>query len=79
MTLAVLGGSLPKAFAQTLQEHKGKVGQSYDKIIIELGVDKPVAKKAAPAVQETAVEGVIVVQDEVVEDPIDVGSEMDDA
>lgn len=60
MTLAVLGGTLPKSFTQTLQRHKGKVGQSYDKIILELGVDKPVekavAKKSDPVVVEEAVE-----------------------
>jgi hypothetical protein len=60
ITLAILGGALPKSFTQTLQRHKGKVGQSYDKIILELGVDKPaekaVAKKSAPVVVEEAVE-----------------------
>jgi len=66
MTLAILGGALPKTFTQTLQKHKGKVGQSYDKIILELGTipEKPAApKKTAEPV-------------EVVEE---VASEMDDA
>ena len=52
MTLAVLGGALPKSFAQTLQRHKGKIGQSYDKVILELGalVEKPApTKKVEPA------------------------------
>jgi hypothetical protein len=50
MTLAILGGALPKQTALTLQRHKGKVGQSYDKIILELtpAPEKPV-KKPAPA------------------------------
>ena len=60
MTLAILSGALPKSFAQTLQRHKGKVGQSYDKIILELGVDKPMekpaVKKSDPVVVEEAVE-----------------------
>jgi hypothetical protein len=50
MTLAVLGGTLPKQFIQTLLLHKGKVGQSYDKIILELVVEKPAKKIAEPAV-----------------------------
>ena len=54
MTLAILGGALPKQFVQTLLLHKGKVGQSYDKIILELGVEKsgekPVKKTAEPAI-----------------------------
>ena len=66
MTLAVLGHALPKSFAQTLQIHKGKVGQSYDKIILELGLpsEKPPVKKVDPVVVEEAAE---------------VGSEMDES
>jgi len=71
MTLAVLGNALPKSFAQTLHRYKGKLGQSYDKIILELGgmVEKPVVKKADPVAAEPVVTG----------DVIEVASEMDDS
>ena len=77
MTLAILGGALPKQFAETLQKYKGKVGQSYDKIILELG---PIPEKAKPKAKP--VENAIVVEEEdpiedVVEDAIEVGSEME--
>ena len=55
MTLAVMSGVLPQSFVQTLQRHKGKLGQSYDKIILELGAEKrekPV-KKSEAVVQDT--------------------------
>jgi hypothetical protein len=90
IVLAVLGGSLPKSFAQTLQRHKGKVGPSYDKIVIELGVEKPVVKKAAPVTAaaeeiiedapEDAPEDVPedAVMEEAVEEAIEVRSDMDD-
>lgn len=75
VTLAVLGGVVPKTVAQTLLLHKGKVGQSYDKVIVELGtvVEKPVVK-----VTKT-VEPEVVVEDAVVGDGIEVASQMDDA
>jgi hypothetical protein len=65
MTLAILGGALPKTFAQTLQRHKGKVGQSYDKIILELGTPgkESIKKTLDPAV---------------IEDDIDVASPMEE-
>ena len=40
LTLAVLAGVMPKSFAQTLQKFKGKVGHSYDKLILELEPEK---------------------------------------
>jgi hypothetical protein len=71
IVLAILGGALPKTFTPLLQKFKGKVGQSYDKIILELGAvaEKPaVAKKAVmPIVEKEA------------QEEIEVGSEMDDA
>jgi uncharacterized membrane protein YsdA (DUF1294 family) len=78
MTLAVLGGVVPKTFAQTLLRHKGKVGQSYDRVIVELGVvvEKPVVKVAKPAETEVITD---VVEDVVVGDAIEVASQMDDA
>jgi hypothetical protein len=84
IVLAVLGGSLPKSFAQTLQRHKSKIGPSYDKIIIELGVEKPAVKKTAP-VASAAAEEIIedapedaVMEEIVAEEAIEVRSEMDD-
>ena len=71
IVLAVLGGALPKTFTPLLQKYKGKLGQSYDKVILELGAvaEKPVvAKKAATPIVER----------DVLEE-IEVGSEMDDA
>jgi len=70
MTLAVLGGALPKSFAQNLQQHKGKVGQSYDKVILELGV---VPEKPAPAKKPE------IVQEPVMEDMVEVAPEMGDS
>lgn len=68
ITLAILGGALERAVAERLVKVKGKVGQSFDKIILELGTvaekEKEKAKKAA------AVSEAIVVED-VIEDPID--------
>ena len=77
MTLAILGGALPKQFAETLYKYKGKVGQSYDKIILELG---PIPDKAKPKAKP--MENAVVVEDEdpiedIVEDAIEVGSEME--
>ena len=68
MTLAILGDMLPRTFAQTLQRHKGKLGQSYDKIILELGslVEKPAVKKLEPVVEQP-------------EDAVEVGFTMDDS
>jgi hypothetical protein len=71
MTLAVLGGTLPKTFSQTLLRHKGKVGQSYDKIILELGVEKPVEKSVAKKVEPAVVMEV--------EENVEVVSPMEDA
>jgi len=49
MVLAVLGGALPKSFTQTLLHHKGKAGQSFDKLLLELGVEsKPAEKVMVP-------------------------------
>jgi hypothetical protein len=78
MTLAVLGGVVPKTFVQTLLRHKGKVGQSYDKVIVELGVvvEKPVVKVVKTVEPEVISD---VVEDAVVEDAISVASQMDDA
>ena len=78
MTLAVLGGVVPKTFAQTLLRHKGKVGQSYDRVIVELGVvvEKPVVKVAKPAETEVITD---VVEDVVGGDAIEIASQMDDA
>jgi hypothetical protein len=75
MVLAVLGGALPKSFAQTLLHHKGKAGQSFDKLLYELGVEsKPVEKAVEPkpvaAVEQ--VEPVVVEEEEQVE--VEVGS-----
>jgi hypothetical protein len=68
MTLAILSGALPKSFVQTLQRHKGKVGQSYDKIILELGVDKSMekaaVKKSDPVVVEEAVDVASQIEDD---------------
>jgi hypothetical protein len=69
MTLAVLGSALPKAFAQTLQRHKGKVGQSYDKIILELGT--PAEKPGKEPIKKT-------LDPALIEDPTDVASQMED-
>jgi hypothetical protein len=76
MTLAVLGGSLPKTFTQTLLQYKGKVGQSYDKIILELGMEKPVVKKVAPVAVVEDEEDIVV--EAVIHDEIEVESEMGD-
>jgi hypothetical protein len=38
MTLGVIASSLPKTIGQTLLQHKGKLGQSYDKVVLELGI-----------------------------------------
>ena len=47
ITLAVLGGVVPRSFSKTLQRHKGKIGQSYDKIMLELGdVEIPMERKS---------------------------------
>lgn len=70
MTLAILGGALPKTLAQTLQRHKGKVGQSYDKIILELGT--ATEKSGKELVKKT-------LDPAVIEDPIEVNSPMEDA
>jgi hypothetical protein len=77
MVLAILGGSLPKTFADILGKYKSKVGQSYEKIILELGMEKPVVKKvkAVPAAVVEDAEDPI--EDIVVEEIIVVGSEMD--
>jgi hypothetical protein len=66
MTLAILGGALPKSFAQNLQQHKGKVGSSYDKVILELGAltDKPVPARKPEIVQEPMEEMIEVAMDE---------------
>src|SRR5271155_4074875 len=79
MTLAVLGGVVPKTFAQTLLRHKGKVGQSYDRVIVELGVvvEKPVVKVAKRAETEEVIPDVV--EDVVAGDAIEVASQMDDA
>ena len=65
MTLAVIGGALAESFAQTLLRYKGKVGQSYDKVILELGA---VAGKSQGAKKAGTKKGG--------EDAIEAGSEM---
>jgi hypothetical protein len=83
ITLAILGGALPKSFAETLQKYKGKVGPSYDKIILELGSiaekEKPKKKPeqiSAGAVADPAEDPI---EDAAVDDDamMDVGSEME--
>lgn len=78
MTLAVLGGVVPKSVAQTLLRHKGKVGQSYDKVIIELGAtgEKPAVKVAKTVEPEVIPD---VVEEAVTGDANEVASQMDDA
>lgn len=75
IVLAILGGALPKTFIPILQKFKGKVGQSYDKIILELGAVPEqkalVAKKAATPASPVVERGVL--------DEIEVGSEMDES
>lgn len=67
MVLAVLGGALPKSFSQTLLHHKGKAGQSFDKLLLELGVEsKPVEKFVQP---QPAAEPVVV--EELVENEVE--------
>jgi len=79
MTLPVLGGVVPKTFAQTLLRDKGKVGQSYDRVIVELGVvmEKPVVKVAKPVETEEVIPDVV--EDVVAGDAVEVASQMDDA
>jgi hypothetical protein len=77
MVLAVLGGALPKSFAQTLLHHKGKAGQSFDKLLFELGaeskpVEKAVEKAAVP--KPVAMEEDEVVVEEVEQIEAEVGS-----
>jgi len=62
MVLAILGRALPKTFAETLLHHKGKAGQSFDKLLFELGVEsKPVEKAVEPKpVAPVEVEPVII-------------------
>jgi len=77
MTLGVLGGVVPKTVAQTLLRQKGKVGQSYDKVIVELGtvVEKPVVKVAKTVEPEVITD---VVEDAAMGDAIELASQMDD-
>ena len=76
MTLAILGGALPKTFSQGLLRHKAKVGQSYDRIIVELGA---VVEKTAVKVAKTAEVVPDAGENLVMEDAIEVASPMDDA
>jgi hypothetical protein len=39
MVLEVLGPALLMGFSQILLQHKGKAGQSFDELILELGVE----------------------------------------
>ena len=74
MVLAVLGGALPKSFTQTLLHHKGKAGQSFDKLLLELGVEtKPAEKGMVP---KPAAQVVPVTVTEPVE--VEMGSQFED-
>lgn len=75
MVLAILGGALPKTFTPILHNVKGKVGQSYDKIVLELGA---VPEQKVAAVKKAPTPASHVVEREILEQ-IEVGSEMDDA
>ena len=75
IVLAVLSGALPQSFAQTLLHHKGKTGQSFDKLLLELGVEsKPAEKATTPG---PAAEVVPVTVSEQVE--VERGSQIEDA
>jgi len=74
ITLAILGGALPKSFTETLQKYKGKVGPSYDKIILELG---SIAEKEKPKKKPDQIAAVAVTDP--VEDPIEEAAVDDDA
>jgi hypothetical protein len=75
IVLAVLGGALPKTFAQTLLHHKGKVGQSFDKLLFELGVEsKPVEKVVVPKPAVVEVDPVVVEEEEQAEVEVEGGS-----
>jgi len=38
LILAIIAGAIPKSFSELLRKHKGELGQSYDKLILELGI-----------------------------------------
>jgi len=78
VVLAILAGSLPKPFAEQLLKHKGRVGQSYDRILLELGISEPknVTKKSEKKVIEHK-EPVVEEEERVMEDVVEVAGEGD--
>jgi hypothetical protein len=78
MVLAILGGALPKSFSQTLLLHKGKAGQSFDKLLLELGVEnKPTERVVEPKPALAAAAEVPVISEEQME--VEVGSQIEDS
>jgi len=72
ITLAILGGALERGVAERLVKVKGKVGQSFDKIILELGT---VAEKEKEKAKKAVVVSEAIVVEDGIEDPIEEGME----
>jgi hypothetical protein len=81
ITLAILGGALERGVAERLVRVKGRVGQSFDRIILELGAvgEKEKGKRGVVMAEGIVVqEGVEDVVDEVMDEAREeVGSEME--
>lgn len=75
ITLAILGGALERGVAERLVRVKGRVGQSFDRIILELGTVGEKEKGKRGVVMAEGIEDVV---DEVMDEAREeVGSEME--